>query len=139
MSEVIIFDDIEAAVITRVRAELVARSDTATVSNEGYKPSSPTERPARLVVIQRIGGAQQSLVIDGATLSVTCYDSTYAGAYELVSLVRGIIRSLVNEYLSGILVTQVTDMSAPYHLPHSVSNNPRYDYSVRVAYRGAAE
>ena len=42
MDEVILFGDIETALITRLTSDLAARSDTATVQDDGNKPSSPT-------------------------------------------------------------------------------------------------
>jgi hypothetical protein len=135
--EVILFGDIEGALITYLTAQLAARSDTATVANEGYKPSSSTERPARLVVVRRIGGRRLDLVRDSAIIEFHCYDTT--DPRTLSEKVRGIVNALKGDTLSGLTVYRVEEWSAPSNQPHPKSNNPRYVFTATVHYRGAKE
>lgn len=139
MAEVILFGDIEAALIAYVKAQLVARSDSADVSDTGYKPSSTAPRPDRLVVIKRIGGMRQNLVTDSATIDLHCYDTTYSAAQTLIQLVRGIINALPGTTISGCLIQRVTERVSPAHMQHPKSNNPRYVMTLDIDYRGSTE
>ncbi len=139
MSEVIIFGDIEAALVTKVAADLTSRGKSATVVDEDYKPSSPTKRPDRLVIIKRGGGAKRDIVTDGANIEFECYDTTEAAACELANLVRGISCSLVGVPISGLTAYRIDEFAGPARLPHPTSANPRYVFTHRVFFRGAAE
>lgn len=138
-NEVLIFGDIEAALITHLQAALLTRRDSASVSDTGERPSSPNPRPDRLVVVNRIGGARPLLVSDSADVMFHCYDTTYPDALELAQLVRGIINALPGETLTGIHIQRVEDFAAPARMPHSISHNPRYTYTARITYRGQTE
>lgn len=138
-NEVFIFGDVAGAVIASVHSSLTTRGDTATVSEHGYKPSSTEERPTRLVVIQRVGGTRLNKVTDRAVLTVDCYDATDAGALALAQLTRGLVVALSGTVISGLTVYGVNERAAPGRLPHPLSSNPRYTFTVEVDFRGAAE
>jgi hypothetical protein len=133
--EAIDFPDIESAVITYLRTELAALGETATVSDSGYKPSSTTKRPERLVVVQRIGGPRLDLVRDSANLDIHCYATD---AYALVRKVRALVGKLQGETISGAHVYRVQEFAGPAKLPHPASSTPRYVFAVRLDFRGSA-
>lgn len=137
--EVILFGDVESALIGYLQAQLVSRSDTATVAPDGYKPSSTTERPDRLVVVQRIGGAKENLVTDGASIEFHCYDTTDVLAWGLSSRIRGIVGAIEGQWLGTIYIRRTQEWTAPARMPHPKSNNPRYTFASTVFIKGAAE
>lgn len=139
MNEVILFGDIETALITKLTADLATRSDTAAVQSDGNKPSSPTPRPDRLVVVRRLGGARSGLVTDGASIEFHCYDSSETEAQELAQLIRALVYSYSGHTLSGLLIHRIEEYAAPARMPHPKSHNPRYVFTASVFYRGAAE
>lgn len=137
--EVILFGDIESELVTYLQAQLAARSDTAVVSPHGYKPSSTTARPDRLVVVTRIGGARENLVTDGAAIEFHCYDTTDVLAQGLASLIRGIVGAIEGQWLGAVYVRRTAEWAAPARMPHPASNNPRYTFAASVFIKGSAE
>jgi hypothetical protein len=134
MDEVILFGDIETALIAHLRSEFADRGETATVANALPKP-----RPARLVVVSRIGGARRGLVADGANMDVHCYADPATEALQLANLTRGIIEALRGQTISGVLVIKVQEYAGPAHLAHPLSSVPRYVFAVKIDFRGSAE
>jgi hypothetical protein len=132
MGEVIIFPDIEAALVTALNAAYVARSESARASKV---IDIRERRPAKCVTIERAGGVRAYRVTDGAQVMVECHAPTDDAALTLAQLTRGIIHSLPGS--SGIY--RVTDVSAPGRLPHPLSKASRYVFTVLVEFRGAPE
>ena len=134
MGEMIVFPDTTAAVITAVRAKLVAAGNTAPVGLEVPKP-----RPLSFATIVRIGGVRRNLVVDEATLAIEAWADTEARAHDLAQLVRAAIHSLVGETTDAGTVYRTGEFAGPTSLPDPDSDNPRYVFTVTVAVRGTAQ
>lgn len=137
MDEVILFGDIEAALIAYLRTELATRGDTAEVHGDGFRPSSSQKRPDRLVVVKRLGGVKRNLVTDGANIDIHCYDPDDPRA--LAETVRGIIHATRGETVGGLLIHRIDEYSGPSKVPNMPSANPRYTFAMTIQYRGSAE
>lgn len=133
VGEVIAFPDIEDLLQQYLTAALAARGDTATVHI-----SVPTTRPDRFVLVPRVGGIRQNLVVDAATIGVECWASTPGQAFGLVRLVRALLGSAAGTVVGGVQVYRVTEAGGPANLPDPLSQHARYILTVEVAVRGAA-
>lgn len=127
MTETIAFPDVETLLVGYLKAQLAARSDTATVATK-----VPNPRPRRLVRLLRAGGARKNLVIDSPTVVVECWDADETAAAELVRLVRALIWAMPGT--SGVY--RVGEFAGPASQPDPESGSPRYVFTVSVDVRG---
>lgn len=133
MPEVIVFPDVEDALVTYLTAELAARGDTASVHVR-----VPNPRPDRFVRVPRVGGARANLVTDNATIGVECWAVRGKQAHDLAQMVRGLIFALKGQTAAGVRFYNVTEFAGPAELPDPTSNQSRYVFTVAVEARGAA-
>lgn len=131
--EVIVFPDVEAALVTYLTAELANHGRACPVSTQ-----VPNPRPAEFVTIPRKGGTRQTLVSDAATIAVECYAATGALASTLAALVRGLIAALPGTVSGGVTFYRVGEFAGPAMLPDPVSEQSRYVYTASVHFRGTA-
>lgn len=130
---VVIFPDAVALVIGHVRAELLARGDTAKIGSR-----VPNPRPNRFVLIRRLGGPRLNVAVDDALLGFECWDLEDPDAHDLAQLCRGLVNALP-EALDGVARYRVGEASGPQLLPDPTSDHPRFVFTVTVALRGAKE
>ena len=133
MAEAIAFPDVEALLVTYLTAALAARGDTATVH-----VSVPTERPARFVLVPRVGGPRRNAFVDAATIAVECWAGTPGQAHDLCRLVRALLSAAAGTVVGGVPVYRVDEAAGPANLPDPLSQQARYILTVSVAVRGAA-
>src|SRR5262245_41866590 len=129
--QVIVFPDVEALLVTYLQAELLARSDTATVH-----VSVPNPRPDRFVLVPRLGGARRNIVNDAATIGIACWAATPAQAGGLAQLVRGLVNALPGKVVSSVPFYQVQEFAGPANLPDPQSDQSRYVFTVSIGVRG---
>lgn len=128
---IVAFPDIEAVAVGWIGDVLDRHGLTQPVATR-----VPNPRPERFVRVQRTGGPQQSVVVDGAQLTIECWDDDSPSAAATARIVRAELSSARNVRTpSGALVYGVTEFSGPSLLP-DVSGQPRYSWTVRVLTRG---
>lgn len=131
--EPIAFPDTEALLVTYLGAELAARGDSATVHTQ-----IPTTRPARFVVVPRVGGPRRNLVVDSPTIAVESWANTAESAYGLCRIVRALLGALPGRVVDGVPFYRIDEFSGPVNLPDPESYQARYTLTVSLSLRGIA-
>ena len=130
---VVAFPDIETVLVEWVGDVLDARSLSQPVSTR-----VPNPRPSRFVRIQRTGGPQANVVVDGAQVTFECWDDNQPDAAETARVLRAELAAIRNTTTgSGHLMYRTDEFSGPSLLP-DVSGQPRYSWTVRVHVRGVS-
>lgn len=133
MRQVIVFPDVEGLLVSYLTQQLVWRADTASVH-----VSVPNPRPARFVLVPRIGGTEENLVTDAATIGVECWAATPQQAAKLAQLVRALIHALPGKVVEGVPFYRVQEFAGPANLPDPTSDQSRYVFTLSVTARGFA-
>lgn len=128
---IILFPDIEAAVMTQLESDLVDYDRECPVSQ-----SVPIARPSEFVTVQRTGGPKRDLVTDSASLTFECWSDSGGGAATLANLVRAIVHSWQGQRIGGAIVYQVQEFAGPGWLPDPVSKQARYTFTASIDVRG---
>lgn len=128
MGEAIVFPDAVAVVCTFLTEML----------DERVEPRIPNPRPARFVVVQRVGGPRRNLVVDEALLTIEAWGINEADAHDLAQLARAWVNAMPGEVIDDATVYLVTEASGPQLLPDPLSGQPRYSFTTAVAMRGDA-
>lgn len=126
MADVVVFPD----------AERVIKDHLDTVLSVTTYLSVPNPRPATFMVVRRVGGPRQNLVVDNAMLTIEGW-GTRTVAKDLLARARGEIHAMRGQVLGGTTVYKVTETSGPAFLPDPDSNHARYSMTMQVAMRGA--
>lgn len=131
MSDVVAFPDIEAVVVGWLNAVLDGHGVTSPVSTR-----VPNPRPSRFIRVQRTGGPQQTVVTDGAQVTIEVWDDNAPDAAAAARIVRAVVAGARNVTTpSGDLIYRTDEFSGPSLLP-DVSGQPRYSWTVRLHVRG---
>ena len=123
------FRDATAVYTRYLREQMLARGDTATVGTR-----VPSPRPARLVRVERIGGARLDRITDRPRLDIHCWAPTEEAASDLVQLVRALTFGMPG--WRGAVVYDVAEVGGPNLLPDPETDTPRYAFAVEVSIRG---
>lgn len=132
MTEVILFPDLEAAVIDYLTGELAAFDADATVDN-----TVPDPRPTRLVRVLRTGGARTGVVLEDAQLTIDCWDVLVEDAHDLAQLCRGLMTAMPYRYPDTVTY-RVHEVGGPNNQPDPDTASPRYTFTVLITARGTA-
>jgi hypothetical protein len=132
MTEVLVFPDVEAAVIDYLKTQLAAFTTTAVVVNMIPKP-----RPHRMVKVNRTGGVRLDLVREQAQITYECWDTKPETAHDLAQVVRGLLWAMPDRY-QAVVTYKVTDLGGPSDLPDPDTALPRYTGTVLITTRGNA-
>ena len=133
MSDVVAFPDVEAALIGWLADALPVYGINVPLSTQ-----VPNPRPGRFVRIMRTGGPEHNLVVDGAQVTVECWDVTAPEASATARIVRAVLSAARNVTTpSGDLIYGTAEFAGPAMLP-DVSGQPRYSWTVQVHARGTA-
>lgn len=97
----------------------------------------PTTRPARFVVVRRVGGVARNVVTDEPMVTVEAWAPTHQEAQDICALARALIHALPGTVQGSTPVYRITDVSGPQLLPDELSAQPRYTCTLQVAMRGA--
>jgi hypothetical protein len=88
MADAVIFSDIMAHLVSRLKAELTAQGYTDT--RVGIK----ADDSASQVIIRRDGGSRDSKTLTSSVIGVNIYEESYATAEELALMVEAIFDDL---------------------------------------------
>lgn len=112
MSEVVLFPDVVAYLIGYLKAALDARTEPycAGVVVDNVEPNP---RPARSVVIDRIGGPRLDRTRELARVAVNVWAETDADVTDLMSMVRGLIAACPD----GRPVCRAVENAGPVDVP----------------------
>lgn len=127
----VLFPDVEAALVGWLPDAL-----TPHVAGVPVSTGTPNPRPDRFIRIQRTGGPKTGPVVDGAQVTVECWDQTAWQAADTASIVRAVLNGATNVRTpSGALIYRVDEFGGPALLPDP-SGQPRYSWTVQVHVRG---
>lgn len=129
----ILFPDVTDLVVTEIRSRLVERGEAAQVGTR-----VPNPRPAKFVLVRRVGGPRLNLVADNATLTIEAWGSDEAEAQDLLQLARTFIYAMRGTVHSGVAIYRIGEFAGPVNLPDPLSDQPRYTATMTVACRGSA-
>lgn len=96
----------------------------------------PNPRPARFVLVRRVGGPRRDLVTDEATVTVEAWAATEQDAHDLAQLARAALHTLAGRKHDDITVYKVGEFAGPASLPDPESDQPRYTLTMTIAARG---
>jgi hypothetical protein len=134
MSEVIVFPDVEAIVISYLNAEFAARSETARASTK-----VPKSRPTKFVRVLRTGGPSE-FIMDRAQLTLEAWANKATDAIALMQLTRGLMNRINQVTYNGTTYQFYApqEFSGPANLPDPDSSQERYTETFSVGVRGTA-
>lgn len=134
MSEVIVFPDVEAIVISYLNAEFAARSETARASTK-----VPKTRPTKFVRVLRTGGPSE-FIMDRAQLTLEAWANKATDAIALMQLARGLMHAIDRVTYNGSTYQFYApqEFSGPANLPDPDSSQERYTETFSVGVRGTA-
>lgn len=134
MSEVIVFPDVEALIVSYLNAEFALRSETARASTK-----VPKDRPSKFVRVLRTGGTSE-LVIDRAQITLEAWADKAVDAVALMQLTRGLMHAIDQVTYQGSTYQFYSpqEFSGPANLPDPDSVQERYTETFSVGVRGTA-
>lgn len=133
MSDVVAFPDIETVMVGWFTAVLPGYGVDVPVSTQ-----VPNPRPPRFVRVLRTGGPERNLVVDGAQVTIECWDTSTPAAAATARIVRAVLAAARNVTTpSGDLIYGTTEFAGPALLP-DISDHARYSWTVQVHVRGVA-
>jgi len=131
MTQPVSFGVVEMAVADHLSAKLSERGDSTPVFNE-----VPHQRPARFVLVLRIGGAESNLITDSPRLVAECHDPYGPAAANLADTVRALIKASAPGWAGGMWVDRANISSVVYS-PDPATNTPRYLVYAELRTRGS--
>lgn len=97
--------------------------------------SIPNPRPTRFVRVLRTGGPRQTIVTDGAQLTIECWADRADQAEARAQVVRALLYVMPYR-ATDVTVYLVEELAGPSDLPDPLSNQARQTWSVLVHLRG---
>lgn len=134
MNVPIIFPDTVGIVIDYLRYELALRSDPATICS-----MIPPSRPTRMVTVRRVGGIQQTVVSDAASIAIECWAPHEQDARDLAAICRALIHAMAGTIQAGVPIYRIEDFAGPGDLADPDTATPRTVFTVSIAVRGMSE
>jgi hypothetical protein len=128
---VVVMPDATDVVVSYLQGILPAYGEACPV-----RAKVPTTRPAKFVVVRRVGGVRRNVVTDEPMMVVESWAQSDQDAIDLAELCRGLIHSLPGSVVDGVPIYRVTDVSGTQFLPDDLSAQPRYTMTIQVAMRG---
>lgn len=129
MSAVLVFPDVAEAVCAQLTGWL---DPSVAIGN-----LVPNPRPARFIVVRRVGGTRITAVTEAAQLSVQCYAGNQPDAEDLAQAARSVIFAMGGtRSLNGVDIYRVDDIGGPADAPDELSDQPRVLFSVALHVRG---
>lgn len=125
MAEVLISDDIEAALVPYLKDGLGVPVVTRV----------PRTRPVEFVRIARLGGNRRIMIQDQATIGVWAWAATYERASELGRTAEGLLFALEGMRLGLSFVYYVTSIVGPTMTNDPDTDSPMTLLNVQVTWR----
>jgi len=125
MAEVLISDDIEAALVPYLKDGLGVPVVTKV----------PHQRPVEFVRIARLGGNRRIMIQDQATIGVWAWAATYERASLLGRLAEGLIFGLEGMRLGQSFVYYVTSIVGPTMTNDPDTDTPLVLFNAQITWR----
>ncbi len=132
IGEVIEFADVEAALVTHLKARLAARGVSAKVSTRR------ATNDVRLVRITRVGGHRAHIIEDRPMVTFEAWDKTDVDASELAKVVRAEVQALDNTLVGSAYLSWFAEVAGPSYFPHPETSLARYQHTQQLAVIGTS-
>lgn len=126
MVELVVFPDVEAAMVAYLKPKLVGVKVSTTVPN----PRSP-----KMVRVEAAGGSGRGLAVSKRVLIVQCWDTSSPDAANLCERVAAIVHAAERDPTIPE-IRGVTSIGEPTSFPDPDTSLPRYQFSVSLDVRG---
>ncbi|QDH92282.1 tail terminator [Gordonia phage Spooky] len=132
MVELVVFPDVEAALIAYLKPHLPGVKVSTKVPN----PGGPNPPPiAKLVKVEAAGGSGRGLAVSKRLLIVQCWDTKSSDAAALCERVAALV--FAAQYDPAVPeVRGVTSVGEPASFPDPDTSLPRYQFSASLDVRG---
>lgn len=125
MAELLISDDIEAALINYLEADLAVLVATKV----------PNPRPSEFVRIARLGGNRRKMIMDQAMVGVWCWAETSVRASELGRRAEGLMFALEGLPLGNSFVYSVLSIVGTTVTADADSDQPLCLFNTQITWR----
>jgi hypothetical protein len=125
MTELIVFADLEAAVVLYLKAALTDQGITATVATK-----VPKARPSQMVRISGTGGSRENQITDGSGVLVECWAPDEIAASYLARISRALVDDMEG-WVNGVWIEDV-GTSPPVAFPDPDVAAPRYQFTAQL-------
>ena len=126
MVELVVFPDVEAAMVAYLKPKLVGVKVSTTV---------PNPRAPKMVRVEAAGGSSRGLAVSQRVLIVQCWDTKSPDAANLCERVAAIVHAA--QYDPAIPeIRGVTSIGEPASFPDPDTSLPRYQFSASLDVRG---
>lgn len=127
MSQVVVFPDVEAALVTYLGPLLSVPVVTRI----------PQSRPSSFVHLSRVGGTRRDVATDAPMILAQCWASTEPEAGNLAQLARAHMHALSGTSDAGLWIGRVVEVGGPQVYPDPMSQSPRVQFTSMMHTRGA--
>lgn len=127
MTEVILFADVEALVVTWLKSKIAGVSVSTKI---------PDPRPTKLIKVTRLGGSKKRLNADSPMVVFECWGSTSVEASTLCQQARAYVNAMEGETINGTWIFKVREAGGPAFFPDPNTTLPRYQFSVTIDTKG---
>lgn len=124
MAEVIVFEDVEALVITYLKGLF-----SCTVATE-----VPKTRPDQFIKVTATGGRKIRLNAEQVSITIQCWANTTTAASDLAKLARAYMNAV--DQLGAVWVYRVQESARPQYFPDPETNTPVYQFTVVLDIKG---
>lgn len=127
MNDAVLYGDVEDAVIIWLNSIL---------EESVYdRVPSVTATMLPLVIVERLGGPQASVVTERATVTIESWAKSWRTAQNLIQRARQAIHNIAGETVAGLTFYRVDEFTGPGRLPDPVSGFPRFTFTVSITVR----
>jgi metal-dependent amidase/aminoacylase/carboxypeptidase family protein len=132
MGEVLVTPDVEAAVVTYLRAKLGSLADKVATK-------VPATMPARMVRVSLTGGSRDNVIMDQVQLTVECWaTASDVEASNLARVAQAHMYAANGSSVGAVWVRRVDSVGGVQFFPDPDTNAPRYQFTVRWHVRPAS-
>lgn len=131
MTEVIKFAPAEAVAISWLNAYFALTGDAARA-----RTTVPSNRPARLVIVERTGGSKASLNRDNPQITYQVFAENAVAAEDLANEVRAAVEAMEQQTILNTWVTEVSEVGGVVNFPDFEAQLPRYQFTMAFQTKG---
>ena len=132
MVELVVFPDVEAALVAYLKPRLTGVKVATKVPNPGGTNPPPI---GKLVRVEAAGGSGRGLAMSKRLLIVQCWDTKSADAAALCERVAALV--FAAQYDPAVPeIRGVTSVGEPASFPDPDTSLPRYQFSASLDVRG---
>lgn len=98
----------------------------------------PNPRPDSFITLRRTGGPRETLVSDGAQITVESWGPDDETAHDNAQTARAYLHAVAGTVVEDVQFYRVDELAGPVNLPDPESAQSRFTFTVVVGARGTA-